>query len=175
MRKLIFICLILISCRETNKIYYYITYNDENTIIGYEKRLVFFKNGKRLDSLYRYNRAKKLIYSGLDVYRYNVDDYSLKSNDGTIKLITKNKDTCYNYSILSTSFKSCYLGKDSITINDMFFRESYGFIISDTGIDGVSNKMVFDEDFILLQKEYVSGFLHYYRTDVTNNINGLDN
>lgn len=166
--------LFFISCVENGdgETFYYVKYNDKNRIIGYEKRVVYVDKHKRIDSIFRYDNSKKMYDIEYEFYNV-ISKTKLISDDKTIFLTISKKDSCYNNSASNVSLKTCFNGISSLEINNQYFDRTYEFIVQDIGLDGVTNRLIFDKTFILLRQEYVDGFLHYYRIDRVDYVDGI--
>ena len=172
---LVFIGIQFFSCNKENpssQTYYYDILDSNNTVKGYFKRVVTYGENRRLDSVFRYNKAKEL--QNIRLEEYNIEKNILKSSNGEELLLLNSQDSCYvHYSKSNNEYKTCYLGKSKLSLNSKTYNGSHKFLVTEVITDGVSNYKYFDDDFILIRQEYADGFLKYYRIDRTKKIENL--
>ena len=176
---LFILCLLLNGCNKnidsSNNSYYFEIYDKDNNVKGYFKRVIFNEAGKRVDTIYRYDKTKKLQNTRLEEISSDDDSKGIKIRDDfnySISVI----DSCYTYKEPSIdSFEICYLGLSNLFIGNSNYDNTYKFSVSELGVDGIAKHQYFDKNFILVREEFEKGFLDYYRIDrVHNKIEGLN-
>lgn len=173
---LIFAIVLLHSCNEREELsstFYYEILSKDDVIKGYFKITTNNFKNRRVDSIYRYDKEKKL--QNTHVEEFIISSNMVKSTNQETLLIFTKKDSCYNYVDLSNkSYKTCYLGKTKLDLDKITYDNSYKFSMKELEIDGISSYKYYDNNFVLLRHEYEDGFLDYFRIDRVEKINGIE-
>lgn len=162
----------LFSCNKTiesKAIYSYNRYDKNDSVRGYFKRKVHYKNNNTLrkDSIFRFD--KNMVLENIRVEEYQLDKEIVKSLNGEFLFSIKKEDSCYSYlNSDNDTYEACYLGKANVVINNKVYSGVYKFLIEQKILDGVSTYYYFDDDFILIRQELNEGNLNYYRIDRVN-------
>jgi|LakMenEpi03Aug12_release.lakeMendotaPanAssembly.Ray.scaffolds.fasta_scaffold48279_9 hypothetical protein len=161
----------LFSCKPEEKdAYYYGCYTESGNLDFYIIKLVDKDNKLRKEKdyiLYSDGKQKKF-----DSNTYEVSKEELFKVTSSTKpyLTIKNKDCVeFKYDNEFADFaqtRICFLKTVDLKLNEQTFSKVYKFLkVKGGGSDNVESNVYYDENFILLKEEYVSGYRSYYKIE----------
>ncbi|MCK0115183.1 hypothetical protein [Gelidibacter sp. F63206] len=168
----ILLLVILSSCNSNKNVEnFYRVYSSDMDVAAFYKIKSHYVGNKRVDSIFRYNEKGELEEEYQEYYSLHKNGItatvSLEENAKILQEYRTWKiDSCVETKEnVGVKIQICYKGDKTLKINDRNYSGAHYFIERSMHTDGVERKKVFDDSFILLEEEYLSGFLKYYKIE----------
>jgi|SRR5690606_2962719 len=137
-----------------NEIVYYDIYSSNKTVSGYYRNSYnYLDNNIRLDTVTRFDLSGNITDEIVNKYKISED---------TLYLV--DSDKIYPYYVISNNCNTLFFEDDEI--ETCFIRNEDNILVfteKKIVIDGVKKELKFDLNFILLEEEYLDGYLEYYK------------
>jgi hypothetical protein len=167
----LFFTFLLFSCKPGKiNTYYYGCYSESGNLNFYIIKLIDKDNKLRKEKdyiLYADGKQKKF---DSNTYEISKEELFKVTSSPKLYLTIKNKDCVeFNYDNEFADFaqtRICFLETVDLKLNEKTFSKVYKFLkVKGGGSDNVESNVYYDENFILLKEEYVSGYRSYYKIE----------
>jgi hypothetical protein len=161
----------LFSCKPEEKdTYYYGYYNKNGNLDYYIIKQIERDNKLRKEKDYILHSDGKQEKFDSNTYEVSKEELFKVTSSSKPYLTIKNKDCVeFKYDNEFADFaqtRICFLEIVDLKLNEQTFSKVYKFLkVKGGGSDNVESNVYYDENFILLKEEYLSGYKSYYKIE----------
>lgn len=162
---------LLFNCREKEKqAYYYGCYDRNGNLVYYIIKQIERDNKLRYEKDYILQSDGKQEQFDSNTYKVSKEELFKVTSSTKPYLTVKDKDCVeFKYDNEFADFaqtRICFLETVDLKLNELEFSKVYKFLkVKGGGSDNVESNVYYDENFILIKEEYVSGYKSYYNIE----------
>jgi hypothetical protein len=162
---------LLFNCKQKEKeTYYYGCYDRNGNLDYYIIKQIERDNKLRKEKDYILQSDGKQEKFDSNTYEVSKEELFKVTSSTKPYLTIKNKDCVeFKYDNEFADFaqtRICFLEKVDLKLNEQAFSKVYKFLkVKGGGSDNVESNVYYDENFILIKEEYVSGYKSYYNIE----------